>query len=209
MRRDRAVRAPGDLLSGGFDVFSYAAWRDYLLVHVNPPSERNDQVSKCHDRGETRVRWRRREDGLEESVQFVPGYNCPVTGGQGHGVHGTEVRWFLRGPAGAVSLVMATDWIPGERYPGHGLAPSGQNEHWDMYPMAFGLGYHARMPQYEGQEVDLDDCNLIGGGPCYGGADLSGPDEAVRRFVTEGEQAVWDALEAAYASIITARERSA
>jgi hypothetical protein len=154
-------------------------------------------MTTCHTRGDTRVRWRKREDGMEESVQFVPGYNCPVTGGQGHGVHGTEIRWFLRGPLGAAWLTVLSDWIPGDRYPGHGLSPSGRNENWDMFPMAYGLGYHARVPQYEGQERDLDDCNLIGG-PCYGGVELGGADEAVKRFVTEGEQVAWDA---AYASL--------
>jgi hypothetical protein len=153
----------------------------------------------CHTRGETRVRWRRREDGLEECVQFVPGYNCPEPGGQGHGVHGMEVRWFLRGPDGAVVLVMATDFIPGDRYPGHGLSPSGLNENWARYPGGFGLQYHSRVPRYEGHDAE-DGCDLIGG-PCYCDMWLSGADEPVKQFVSEGEQVIWGALEAAYASL--------
>ena len=156
--------------------------------------------STCHERGETRVRWRKREDGLEECVQFVPGYNCPVEGGSGHGVHGMEVRWFLRGPAGAVWLAMSTDFMPGERSPGRGLSPNGRYEHWDLYPGGFGLGYHAHVPQYEGQDPELGDCHVIDA-PCYCDVHLSGADEPVRRFVAEGEQAIWDALEAAYARL--------
>jgi hypothetical protein len=155
----------------------------------------------CHARGGTRVRWRKREDGLEESVQFIPGYNCPVPGGPGHGVHGMEVRWFLRGPAGPVWLRMGTDWIPGERYPGHGLSPDGSYQPRD--PDGFGLGYHARVPQYEGQEAERGDCDLIGG-PCYCDMSYTGSDEPVKRFVTEGEKAIWDALEMAYASLAQA-----
>jgi hypothetical protein len=161
---------------------------------------RNEQLTRCHERGEVRVRWSPRRDGLEESVQFTPGYNCPVPGGTGHGVHGMEVRWHLRGPAGAVSLAMVTDWLPGERWPGHGLSPDGLNRTWDLYPAGFGLSSHARRPQYEGHDLDMPDCPVIGG-PCYSDVQLSGADEAVRRFIAEGEQAIWDALETAYASL--------
>ena len=154
----------------------------------------------CHDRGETRIRWNPRPDGLEESVQFAPGYNCPARGPQSHGVHGMEIRWMLRGPAGAVWLCMFTDWIPGERTPGHGLPPSGPYDGWERCPDGGGLGYHARIPQYEGHEIDREDCDVIGG-PCYGDMSFGGADEPVKRFVAEGEQAIWDALEARYADI--------
>jgi len=154
-------------------------------------------TSTCHDRGETRIRWSPRPDGLEESIQFTPGYNCPARGPLSHGVHGMEICWHLRGPAGAVWLRMSTDWIPGERWPGHG---------WERYPDGRGLGYHARVPQYEGQEVWREECDVIGG-MCYYDVQLSGADEPVKRFVAEGEQVIWDALEAAYADLATGASR--
>ena len=154
----------------------------------------------CHDRGETRIRWSPRPDGTEESVQFVPGYNCRERGPHGHGVHGMEVIWRLRGPSGDVWLAMFTDWIPGERTPGHGLSPSGLNENWMRYPDGAGLGWHSRVPRYEGQEIDREHCDEFGG-PCYGDMSFGGADEPVRRFVIEGEQVIWDALEAAYADL--------
>ena len=148
----------------------------------------------------TRERWHPRPDGLEESVAFVPGYNCPDRGMRGHGVHGMEVRWFLRGWAGAVWLVMFTDWIPGERAPGHGLPPSGPYDGWKRYPDGGGLGYHARVPQYEGQELYRDECDVIGG-PCYCDEWASGADEPVKLFIEQGEQVIWDALESRYADL--------
>ena len=156
-------------------------------------------MTTCHERGETRVRWTRREDGLEESVQFVPGYNCPVAGGPGHGVHGMEVRWHLRGPAGAVVLAMGTDFIPGERYPGHGLSPGGLNENWAHWPCGMGIEYHSRAPRREGDEPE-NGCDLLGA-PCYWDRWYGGAGEPVKRFVTQGEQAIWDALESAYAAL--------
>jgi hypothetical protein len=155
--------------------------------------------SACHERGPVRVRWSPRPDGLEESVQFAPGYNCPVPGGPGHGVHGMEVRWHLRGPAGAVVLTMGTDFIPGERRPGHGLSPGGLNENWAHWPCGMGIEYHARSPRYEGNEPE-DGCDLLGA-PCHWDMWYGGADDAVRRFVAEGEQVIWDALESAYASL--------
>jgi hypothetical protein len=116
-----------------------------------------------------------------------------------------EVRWFLRGPAGAVWLRMGTDWLPGERYPGHGLSPDGTYTLWNLYPDGFGLGYHAHVPQYEGQEPETGHCDVIGG-TCYCDVHLSGADEPVKRFVAEGEQAIWDALESAYADLNRERQ---
>lgn len=159
----------------------------------------------CHSRGETRVRWTPRPDGCEESVRFTPGYNCPARGPLSHGVHGMEIRWLLRGPKGAVWLAMFTHWIPGEVSPGHGLPPSGLVRDMPRHPGGAGLGYHARAPQYEGQAADREDCKVIGG-PCYGDMSFGGADEPVKRFITEGEQAIWDVLESAYADLKTGGE---
>jgi hypothetical protein len=161
----------------------------------------------CHSHGETRIRWHPRPDGLEESVQFTPGYNCPVQGGKGHGVHGMEVTWHLRGPKGAVWLAMCTDWLPGKRWAGHGLSPSGQYDLWDVYPAGRGLGYCAHAPVYEGQEGYYG-CEVISG-RCYSDTHLSGADEPVKLFVAEGEQAIWDALESAYEDLPEPPEVSA
>jgi hypothetical protein len=164
--------------------------------------------SRCADRkGEVRVRWLPRPDGLEESVRFVAGYNCTDDSMAGHGVHGMEVQFALRGPAGAVVLVMATDWIPGTLRPGHGLSPEGKRVHryadgWSCDPRGFGVELHSRRPQYEGHEP-AGECELLAG-ECYCDTHLSGADEPVRRFVAEGEQVIWDELEARYAALAEA-----
>lgn len=159
-------------------------------------------ASACHTRGETRIRWTPRPDGTEESVQFTPGYNCSDRSMQGHGVHGMEVRWLLRGPKGAVWLCMFTRWTPGDLHPGHGMPPDSRMLAQDLLPSGAGLGYHARDPQYEGQAIDRAECDVIGA-PCYGDMSFCGADEPVERFVAEGEQVIWDALESAYADLKT------
>lgn len=161
-------------------------------------------MADCHERGETRIRWTPRPDGLEESVQFTPGYNCPVPGGKGHGVHGMEITWILKGPGGAVQLSIASDWIPGKLYPGHGLSPAGHRS--GSFPMGFGVGCHTRHPQYEGHEPD-GECGMTGR-QCYYNHSFSGADPVLPEFMARGEQAIWDALEAEYARI-TEAERQA
>src|ERR1035441_6088747 len=99
---------------------------------------------------------------------------------------------------------MFPDWIPGELSPGHGMPPAGMPMTRERYPDGAGLGYHARVPQYEGQDVDREDCDVIGG-PCYGDMSFGGADEPVKHFVAEGEQVIWDALEARYATIRSER----
>lgn len=163
-------------------------------------------VPACHEHGETRVRWRPRPDGLEESVQFCPGYNCQNRTSKGHGVHGMEIWWALRGPAGGADLAISTGWIPGTLEPGHGLSPDGTRSFrladggWSTDPRGWGSGVHARHPQYEGHEASAGPCEMTGG-TCYHDTSLSGADGVVPQFLARGEQAVWDELERLYAGL--------
>jgi hypothetical protein len=165
--------------------------------------KREKTMVNCHTRGQARIRWTQREDGLRESVQFQPGYNCPVAGGNGHGVHGMEITWLLRGPAGAVQLVFGTDWTPGELYPGHGISPDGTRGWkrastglWSTDPSGRGIGVHALVPQY--QDHESAECGLLGGAPCFYDEGSSAADPLVPRFLAEGESVIWAELEERY-----------
>jgi hypothetical protein len=162
-------------------------------------------MAACHPRGAARVGWLPRPDGLEESVQFQPGYNCPVMTMQGHGVHGMEITWLLKGPAGAVQLILGTDWTPGDLYPGHGIGPDGSRgwkRHdglWSSDPGGRGIGTHTRFPQYEGHEPE-GPCGLLNG-QCFYNEQLSAADRLVPAFMADGEQVIWDELETRYAAL--------
>ncbi len=172
-------------------------------------------MADCHERGETRIRWSPRPDGLEESVQFTPGYNCPVGSMQGHGVHGMEICWYLRGPNGGAQFRIYTDWTPGPVRPGHGIAPDGSSNRYDRspvtgeweprYPMGADVGYHARVPQWEGDKPISDDCPVIGGVCYYDGSGMRA-DKLVREFIPHGEEVIWHELEDVYRSIRTGGE---
>lgn len=156
---------------------------------------------QCHYRGATRAEWRARPDGLEESVQFTPGYNCADRSMQGHGVHGMEIAWYLRGPAGAAQFKLFTDWIPGTRSRGHGLSRLGRNDTWMLYPMGVDVGYHARRAQYEDQEPIHDDCPIIGGSCWYDGSGMRA-ETLVTQFTVLGEHVIWAELEAVYQRLV-------
>lgn len=157
---------------------------------------------ECNQRAEVRIRWTPRADGLEESVQFAPGHNCRARGLHSHGVHGMEIRWLLRGPAGGAQFVLYTDWIPGELSPGHGLSPSGQYTAWRSFPMGADVGYHAKRPMYEGHEPLSGECEITGGACYYDGSGLRAL-ELAEVFKQFGEQAIWDELESVYADLET------
>ena len=180
-----------------------------IMRKMKEAREENKPPYTCHERGETRVVWNKRKDGLEESVQFTPGFNCRDRSGNGHGVHGMEVWWLLRGPAGAAQFLLYTDWVPGKLTPGHGLSLDGSvpgkftRDGEQMYPMGADLGYHSRRPQHEEQKPISDDCSVIGG-PCYYDGSTSRAEDLKREFVVKGENVIWQALENEYSNLACA-----
>ena len=143
-------------------------------------------------RGEALIRWFPYNEILERAVIFEPGYDDPAPGRYGR--HGMEIRWLLRGPRGAAQFLMHTGWVPGVK----GVAP--QVSH--IFPMAVDIGYHARVPQYEGaEEWGLhENCAYIGGKCYYDGSGLQA-EEIMKRFIVDGETVIWAALEARYAAL--------
>ena len=143
-------------------------------------------------RGEALIRWFPHNEILERAVIFEPGYDDDVPGRYGR--HGMEIRWLLRGPRGAVQFLMNTGWVPGVK----GVEPRIS----DLFPMATDIGYHAKVPQYEGaEEFSLHEkCDYIGGKCYYDGSGLQA-EEIMKHFIVDGEKVIWAALEARYSAL--------
>lgn len=123
--------------------------------------------------------WYRAGDS-ERAVLFQPGYR---TDRKSFGRHGMEVTWLLRGPKGVIQFCIFTGWDPGLTLRQDTVnAPSGAD-----------LGYHAHVPQYEGQTPMQEDCDYLGGTCFYDGSGLMA-DDLLRRFLIEGERVVWQTL---------------
>lgn len=125
--------------------------------------------------------WYRAGDA-ERAVVFSPGYR---TDRKSYGRHGMEVTWLLRGPKGVTQFKMFTGWEPGlDRH----------SERMVNAPMGADLGYHAFVPQYEGQEP-MDSCDYLPGQPtCYYDGSGLMADDLMHEFLIHGEQVIWNRL---------------
>ena len=112
-----------------------------------------------------------------------------------YGVHGMELRFVLKGPQGATQFVVYTNWmLPHLRY-GHKKIDGFLAE-----PLPADLGYHALVPQYEGQERS-GPCKFLDGRPCYYDGSGLRAQGVFDKFVAEGEDSVWKVLEQCLADL--------
>ena len=64
----------------------------------------------------------------------------------------------------------------------------------DEAPNGYGVFYHKKYPQYEGQNPNSDKCEITGG-ECYSDGSYTYSDELTRMLIEQGEDAVWAALD--------------
>ena len=153
---------------------------------------------------------------LERIFKATAGHNCrdfrcrwgkdgcqPGAGGY-HGLHGLTLWFYVKGDKGVVQASIYTGWIPT------------QVERDDLgtrifdlsggTPMPMDLGYHAREPQWEGQEVCRDSCWLLDGEPCYyDGSGLNAYD-AGYTLVNGGSEELWKFLDGYYRHVFEGGE---
>ena len=135
---------------------------------------------------------------MDKSIEWSPAYDKrDPDPSKNYGVHGIDLKFILKGPKGAAQFLVYTNWhLPSVR------------EEWDamvkahlLQPLPADVGYHAYVPQYEGQESLTESCRYLEDGPCfYDGSGLSAQ-RVFDRFVTEGEDAVWEELQLVYDDI--------
>lgn len=152
---------------------------------------------------------------FERRAKFVPGYNyLHETGPQRRGQHGMEIAFALIGPLGAIAFEMNTMWTP------PGIVDAGsrevvhvdyeQTDRWGTTglvrpPSGIAVFVHWRKAFDAFLSEPRDGCGWLDGDPCWGDATYTGSDPILRRFIKEGEDAVWSALDEWYQEI-AARE---
>jgi hypothetical protein len=137
---------------------------------------------------------------MKREVKFTPAYN---RGAQG-GIHGVELEFAVVGELGAVTFKIFTNWqLPEVRE--NMLNSSTSFGYVQKYPFTFvmepipaDLGFHSRLPAYEGQQY-MSECTYTpeGEGCYYDGSSMA----AVNLFdvlVAEGSDGVWRELESKY-----------
>jgi hypothetical protein len=116
-----------------------------------------------------------------------------------YGIHGVELRFVLRGPAGAVQFLLYTNWmLPHVEKD----LDSKHGSHSLCHPLPADLGYHSLRPMYESQEAQPG-CPYLDGKPCYYDGSGLNAKRVYDVMVAEGGDAMWKELEAYYAATFT------
>lgn len=118
-----------------------------------------------------------------------------------YGIHGMEIRFVLKGPAGAVQFVVYTQ-IHLEHVAKEQWAKRNEPYAFKMSrPMGVDIGYHAPTPHYEGQ-TEME-CDLLPGGKCYYDGTSLGAENFMPTFIAGGSDAVWRMLEEKYHTLFS------
>ena len=122
---------------------------------------------------------------LTRTIRFYPGYDKrhpdPM---KNYGIGSAEFGFYLTGAKGTIQFTVCTGWhLPGIV---------------DSKVLPVDLGYHARKPQYDGQEPIDAKCQWTGGNPCYYDGSSLAAEDVFNTLVREGDEAVWAILEKRY-----------
>lgn len=172
------------------------------------------------------------EEQLTRIVRFEPAYDKRNPDPQKNcGIHGVTLRMVLKGKAGAVQFVLSTNWqLPHVEKEFDSRPPDKRFPHLFCRPHPSDLGYHSKVPQYEGQEpmgsikygfpkgeiempgdvpipkIDRKEtgtftpCEFTDGGPCYYDGSTLNAESVYRALLEGGDEAVWKILEDEYKS---------
>ena len=139
------------------------------------------------------------ETEFTREIEFTPAFDrrSPEPA-KNYGIHGVDMRCYLKGAKGAVQFILYTDWhLPNVRQDfeaKHGY-------HYSMGPTPADLGYHSPVPMYEGQEPMTESCELLNGKPCYYDGSGLNANDIFDTLVHKGGDAMWSALEDYYREI--------
>ena len=144
-----------------------------------------------------------KENNMEREIKFLPAYDERNNPKGNYGIHGVDLRMYLKGELGTVQFVVYTNWH----------LPHVQEEllntskcdklsiKCNFEPMPADVGYHSPKPIYEGQEIMSDCCECLGGKPCYYGGSGLYAEKIYKVLVEKGSDEVWKKLEEYYIDI--------
>lgn len=137
---------------------------------------------------------------FERIVDVSPAYDFVRGPNTKYGIHGVELTFIVKGDKGAVQLKFGTDWYLKSVQDRQGArmlsSPYGNL----LQPHGYDIGYHSKVPMYDGQEPLTEECPVIGGRCFYDGSSLNA-DEWIEPFMAGGTEWLWPKLEQYYAFI--------
>lgn len=138
---------------------------------------------------------------LRHKVDFIGAYDLRrLEPSRNYGIHNMEIQFAVIGAKGAVTITMSTGWYLPRNQRDYVISRS-KGYPWDIEDLArpniVDVGYHAKAPQYEGQDARAD-CHLLGG-PCYyDGTSLWGNEAWRDGFLHGGTEWLWPKMEEYY-----------
>lgn len=133
---------------------------------------------------------------LGHRVEVSPGfYLVRPEPSKNYGIGACRVTFYAIGALGAVQFMIGTDWYP-ERARQH-LSKFPSRPVWeDTQPTGWDVGYHAKVPQYEGH-TSSGQCEVIGCECFYDGSSRQA-DEWIEGFINGGTDWLWPRLDQLY-----------
>lgn len=112
-----------------------------------------------------------------------------------YGVGNCRIVFYAIGEKGAVQFMLGTDWAI-EKVRAH-LSNFPRHRRDDVQPQAWDIGYHSRVPMYDGQSPMERRCDVLGATCYYDGSSLQAEDW-VEGFCAGGTEWLWPRLEQYY-----------
>lgn len=137
---------------------------------------------------------------FERRVVLTPAFDKRhADDGRNYGIHGVDLAFYLIGEHGACDFVIYTGWHLSHVTQELDARPlDGRFPHLSCHPLPANIGYHRPTPAWEGQDICQEDCELLGGRPCYSDGSGTMAREVFEMLTREGDVAVWRELERWY-----------
>lgn len=135
---------------------------------------------------------------LRKEIIFNPAYDkTHKDPKKDYGIHGVDMMWYLKGELGAIQFVVYTNWHLPHVQKNLDARIDDQFPHLCCHPQPADVGYHSPTPQYEGQTLMIENCQVING-PCYYDSTCLQAQDIFNILVKEGGDAVWKEMEKFY-----------
>jgi len=128
---------------------------------------------------------------FKREVKFLPAFDKrSFSPKKDQGIHGVDMRFYLRGDKGVVQFTLYTNWH----------LPTVDQTGWPdsiKKPNPAHIGYHSLEAIYENQR-SVDTCQLLPGNTCYSDVSYLMADRVFDILVAQGCDGLWKYLEDYY-----------
>lgn len=139
---------------------------------------------------------------LKREVFFTPAFDKRNDNPKlDYGIHGVEIKWVLTGTLGAIQFLLYTGWHLPSVVEENDTKPCLVKPYGKMClskPQPADIGYHSYVPRFEGQTVTQNECQYLGGKPCYSDGSSLQAEDVFKILVENGDEALWKELERQY-----------